>query len=63
MNLYKHLEKVDGIERYRISSIEPNLLTNDIIEFVAQQQKIHAAFSYSFAKWKQQDFRLNAQKI
>jgi threonylcarbamoyladenosine tRNA methylthiotransferase MtaB len=29
------LDKQEGIERYRISSIEPNLLTNDIIELVA----------------------------
>lgn len=33
--LVKALEKVEGIERYRISSIEPNLLSNEIIEFVA----------------------------
>jgi threonylcarbamoyladenosine tRNA methylthiotransferase MtaB len=35
-DLIKSLAKVDGIERYRISSIEPNLLTNDIIDFVAE---------------------------
>ncbi len=33
--LIRELEKIEGIERYRISSIEPNLLTNEIIEFVA----------------------------
>lgn len=33
--LCRALEAVEGIERYRISSIEPNLLTNDIIEMVA----------------------------
>ncbi len=38
-NLIKELEKVNGIERYRISSIEPNLLSNEIIEFVAQSKK------------------------
>jgi len=32
--LIQNLEKVNGIERYRISSIEPNLLTDDIINFV-----------------------------
>lgn len=31
--LVKELDKVDGIERFRISSIEPNLLTDDIISF------------------------------
>lgn len=35
LDLCKELDKVDGIERYRISSIEPNLLTDDIIDFVA----------------------------
>lgn len=38
-NLLKALEKVEGIERYRISSIEPNLITQEIIEFVAGSQK------------------------
>lgn len=37
--LVKALDKVDGIERFRISSIEPNLLTNEIIEFVASSNK------------------------
>jgi threonylcarbamoyladenosine tRNA methylthiotransferase MtaB len=37
--LVQALEKVEGVERYRISSIEPNLLTNEIIDFVAQSQK------------------------
>ncbi|MDD3039676.1 tRNA (N(6)-L-threonylcarbamoyladenosine(37)-C(2))-methylthiotransferase MtaB [Bacteroides sp.] len=35
-DLLKALDRVEGIERYRISSIEPNLLTDEIIEFVAQ---------------------------
>lgn len=34
-NLIKALDEVEGIQRYRISSIEPNLLTDEIIEFVA----------------------------
>lgn len=38
-NLIRELEKVDGIERFRISSIEPNLLTNEIISFVAGSDK------------------------
>lgn len=36
--LVKALDRVEGIERYRISSIEPNLLTDEIIEFVAQSR-------------------------
>ena len=34
-DLIRQLDMVDGIERYRISSIEPNLLTDEIIDFVA----------------------------
>lgn len=33
------LDEVEGIERFRISSIEPNLLTNEIISFVAQSKR------------------------
>jgi threonylcarbamoyladenosine tRNA methylthiotransferase MtaB len=39
IDLLKNLEKIDGIERYRISSIEPNLLTDEIIEFVKNSPK------------------------
>jgi len=42
--LVKALEKVDGIHRYRISSIEPNLLTNEIIAFVANSDKFMPHF-------------------
>jgi threonylcarbamoyladenosine tRNA methylthiotransferase MtaB len=37
--LIQELEKLEGIERYRISSIEPDLLSNEIIEFVAKSKK------------------------
>lgn len=42
--LIKALDKVEGIERYRISSIEPNLLTNEIIEYVANSDKFMPHF-------------------
>ena len=35
IDLLRCLDSVDGIERYRISSIEPDLLTDDVIEFCA----------------------------
>ena len=35
LDLLKSLDEIDGIERYRISSIEPDLLTDDIIDFCA----------------------------
>jgi threonylcarbamoyladenosine tRNA methylthiotransferase MtaB len=43
-DLIKELDEVEGIERYRISSIEPNLLTNDIIEFVGNSKKFMPHF-------------------
>ena len=42
--LLKELEKVKGIERYRISSIEPNLITDEIINFVKQSKKFMPHF-------------------
>lgn len=42
--LIKELDELPGIERYRISSIEPNLLTNDIIEFVSNSKKFMPHF-------------------
>lgn len=38
-DLVKALDEVEGIERIRISSIEPNLLSNEIIEFVARSKR------------------------
>ncbi len=38
LDLVKALDEVEGIERLRISSIEPNLLKNETIEFVAQSR-------------------------
>ncbi len=38
--LLQALEKMEGLERIRISSIEPNLLTDEIIELAAQSNKI-----------------------
>lgn len=43
-SLIKELDKAEGIKRYRISSIEPNLLTNEIIEFVAGSSKFMPHF-------------------
>lgn len=39
LNLIKELDKIEGIERFRISSIEPNLLNDEIISFVAQSKR------------------------
>lgn len=44
LDLIRELDKVDGIERYRISSIEPDLLTDEIIEFCAQSRSFMPHF-------------------
>ncbi len=44
LNLLRELDRVDGIDRYRISSIEPNLLTDAIIEFVAASRRFMPHF-------------------
>lgn len=43
-DLIKALEQVNGIERYRISSIEPNLLTDEIIEWVSKSRNFMPHF-------------------
>lgn len=43
-DLVKELDKVEGIERYRISSIEPNLLTDEIIDFVSTSKRFMPHF-------------------
>ncbi len=42
--LLQELDTTEGIDRYRISSIEPNLLTNEIIEFVSNSKRIMPHF-------------------
>ncbi|MDE6416503.1 MAG: tRNA (N(6)-L-threonylcarbamoyladenosine(37)-C(2))-methylthiotransferase MtaB [Duncaniella sp.] len=44
LDLCRALDEVDGIERYRISSIEPNLLTDELIEFVARSRRFMPHF-------------------
>ena len=43
-DLIRALDEVEGIERYRISSIEPNLLTDEIIDFVASSKRFMPHF-------------------
>ena len=43
-DLLKALDQVEGISRYRISSIEPNLLTDEILEYTAQSKRFAPHF-------------------
>lgn len=42
--LIQALDELDGVERYRISSIEPNLLTDEIIQFVSKSKRFAPHF-------------------
>ena len=44
LQLLKELNEVEGIERYRISSIEPNLLTEEIVDWIASGTKFQPHF-------------------
>lgn len=44
LDLIRELDKVEGIERYRISSLEPDLLTDEIIDFVASSRRFMPHF-------------------
>lgn len=44
LDLIRSLDTIEGIERYRISSIEPNLLTDEIIEFCASSRRFMPHF-------------------
>lgn len=71
-NLIKSLEKETSIERYRISSIEPNLLTEEIIDFVLTSKRFVPHFhiplqsgsdSILKAMQRRYDSKIFAQKI
>ena len=44
LDLIRELDRVEGIERYRISSLEPDLLTDEIISFVASSRRFMPHF-------------------
>lgn len=43
-NLIQELDEIEGVDRYRISSIEPNLLSSEIIQFVSHSKKFMPHF-------------------
>ncbi len=44
IDVVKHLEQIEEIERFRISSVEPNLMTDEIIDFIANSKKFMPHF-------------------
>ncbi len=63
LDLIRELDTVDGIARYRISSIEPNLLSDEIIHFVAEIEEFHAPLPYSTAVWVRRDPEADAPPL
>ena len=52
LDLIESLDKTSSIDRIRISSIEPNLLKNEIIFICFKKQFICSSFSHTSSKWK-----------
>ncbi|MGL4994187.1 MAG: tRNA (N(6)-L-threonylcarbamoyladenosine(37)-C(2))-methylthiotransferase MtaB [Bacteroidales bacterium] len=61
-DLVKALDQVEGIERYRISSIEPNLLTDEIIEYVATSKRFAPHFHIPLQSGSDEVLRLMKRK-
>lgn len=61
-DLVKALDQVDGIERYRISSIEPNLLTDEIIEYCADSRAFMPHFHIPLQSGSDEVLRLMHRK-
>ena len=61
-DLVKALDNVEGIERYRISSIEPNLLTDEVIEYCATSKKFMPHFHIPLQSGSDDVLRLMKRK-
>ncbi len=62
LDLLKALDQVNGIARYRISSIEPNLLTDEVIEFCAQSHAFMPHFHIPLQSGSDEVLRLMHRK-
>ncbi|MDF1694635.1 MAG: tRNA (N(6)-L-threonylcarbamoyladenosine(37)-C(2))-methylthiotransferase MtaB [Saprospiraceae bacterium] len=62
IDLIKALDEVEGIERYRISSIEPNLCTDEIINFVAESNRFVPHFHMPLQSGSDKILRLMSRR-
>jgi threonylcarbamoyladenosine tRNA methylthiotransferase MtaB len=62
IDLIKALDEVEGIERFRISSIEPNLCTDEVIEFVAQSKRFVPHFHMPLQSGSDKILRLMSRR-
>ena len=61
-DLIQALDRVESIERFRISSIEPNLLSNEIIEFIVRSQRFAPHFHIPLQSGSDEVLRLMRRK-
>ena len=62
LDLLKALDAVEGIERYRISSIEPNLLTDEVLQFCAKSRAFMSHFHIPLQSGSDEVLRLMRRK-
>ncbi len=62
IDLIRELDKVENISRFRISSIEPNLCTNEVIEFVAQSERFMPHFHIPLQSGSDKMLRLMSRR-
>ncbi len=62
LDLLKALDAVEGIERYRISSIEPNLLTDEVLQFCAKSRAFMPHFHIPLQSGSDEVLRLMRRK-
>lgn len=62
LDLLKALDAVEGIERYRISSIEPNLLTDEVLQFCSQSRAFMPHFHIPLQSGSDEVLRLMRRK-
>ena len=62
IDLIKELDKVEDIERFRISSIEPNLCTDEVIEFVASSERFVPHFHMPLQSGNNKQLRMMARR-
>ena len=63
LDLCRELDRVDGIERYRISSIEPNLLTDELIDFVGASRAFMPHFHIPLQCYGTELFRNKIERV
>lgn len=62
LDLIRILDEIEGISRYRISSIEPNLITDEVIDFVSESKRFAPHFHIPLQSGSDEVLRLMKRK-